>query len=452
MQRRPERAGRPKNRPNHPHRQTKLGPVIKNGPTPPQAASQTPAYAFPDAWTPWVDETIPQFVKSRYSPKENWKDKPFDKPDVRFFLKGVQELSELFTQERPRDLPAYFRHPKFRSAYLLYFMPLQAAKFILLFQQHAKAVEAALKYAKKTGVLRIADLGAGPGTASFALLLILMKSWKEAPSTIPDIELLWVDTNPQALEDGRLLFDKFCETNPELKGRVKLRTEVAPWWKAPKLLDGDASLILLGNVLNEASDPTSHLRKDVRKARRDLGPDMEFETETHEPPTATIPPEWKDLLKVAKGGGILVVDPAARGSSQRLSRIRDLLLPELKPENPRETLIWGPCLHLGACPLAQGRDWCHFSVPMKVPGKWFREFSIGLGSERHWVKFSYLWIAAREYPAPAADRILRRVISDPLDNSKQDILICEPGTPRKFRSARNRDLRRGDVIRLPSKS
>lgn len=399
--------------------------------------------SFPSHWNHWADELIPSLVKFRFSPKESWKTKPFSKEDARFFLKGIQELSDLFTQERPRDLPAYFRHPRFRSAYLLYFLPLQAAKFVLLFQRHAKAIEAALAHAKKTGTLRIADLGAGPGTASFALLLVLLDKWKSDPTNVPLVELTWLDTNSQSMDDGRLLLTYFQEAHPELKDRVKLRTETAPWWKAPQILDGNVSLILMGNVLNEA--PADLQRRSGRQE-----PEESFEGDTH--PQPTVPSEWKELLRIAKGGGILIVDPAARRSSQGLSRLRDLLLTEHKTEKPMNLLIWGPCLHMGACPMAYGRDWCHFSFPTRVPGKWFRDFSLGLGSERQWLKFSYLWLASSEHPAPAPERDLRLVISDPLGGAKQDVLLCEPGRiPRKFRSSKNKDVHRGDVIRMPAK-
>lgn len=415
-------------------------------PRPAGAAPRPPASAvssFPSGWNSWVDELIPALVKFRFSPKESWKTKPFSKDDARFFLKGIQELSELFTQERPRDLPAYFRHPRFRSAYLLYFLPLQAAKFVLLFQRHAKAIETALAHGKKTGTLRIADLGAGPGTASFALLLVLLDKWKFAPTSIPLIELIWLDTNSQSMDDGRLLLEKFLEAHPELKDRLKLRIETAPWWKAPQLLKGDVSLVLMGNVLNEA--PADLQRRSGR-------PEAEEAFEGDSPVKAEVPSEWKDLLRIAKGAGILIVDPAARRSSQGLSRLRDLLLTEHHSENPKELLIWGPCLHMGACPMAHGRDWCHFSFPTRVPGKWFRDFSLGLGSERHWLKFSYLWLASNEYPAPVPERDLRLVISDPLGGAKQDVLLCEPGrVPRKFRSSKNKDLHRGDVIRMPAR-
>src|SRR4051794_1991931 len=57
---------------------------------------------FPPAWLWLVDEALPTLVKKNYSPKESWKDKPFTKEDAGFFFKGIEELSELFTEERSK--------------------------------------------------------------------------------------------------------------------------------------------------------------------------------------------------------------------------------------------------------------------------------------------------------------------------------------------------------------
>src|SRR4051812_38508454 len=98
--------------------------IVKN--SKPQSLAPAALNPFPPAWLWLIDEAIPQLVKDEYSPRESWKGKPFTKEDARFFFKGIHELSELFTEERPKGMPPYFRHPKYRSAYLLYFLPLQA--------------------------------------------------------------------------------------------------------------------------------------------------------------------------------------------------------------------------------------------------------------------------------------------------------------------------------------
>jgi len=170
-----------------------------------------PNIRFPLAWPWFFDETLPAWVKNQYSPRDSWKDKPFSEADAQFFTKGILELSELFTDERPKSVPTYFNHPKFRSSYLLYFLPLQASKFTALFQMHGPALAAALAHAKETGVLRVADLGSGPGTASIALLLELLQKAAETQGfEIPPVEFDWFDTHRGILEDGRALVEQIA--------------------------------------------------------------------------------------------------------------------------------------------------------------------------------------------------------------------------------------------------
>jgi hypothetical protein len=164
---------------------------------------------------------------------------------------------------------------------------------------------------------------------------------------------------------------------------------------------------------------------------------------------------WSELLSPDRlqGGGLLLVEPAARVASQALSRLRDHLIEDQIIE-PAAPSVWGPCLHAGRCPLSEGRDWCHFSVPTRIPGQWFREFSKGLGSERQWVKFSYLWLASNSFPAPMPDSQLRRVVSDPLSanpggrGSSTQVLICEPEQPGRYPVTERHPLWRGDLVRL----
>ena len=384
------------------------------------AAAKAPE--FPPAWLWFVDEAIPQWVKKAYSPRESWKDKPFSKEDAHFFFKGVEELSELFTEERSRGIPQYFNHPKFRSSYLLYFLPLQTAKFLTVFQFHSGAIDAALDHGRKQGVLRIADLGAGPGTASIAFLLNLLE---RGETDIPPIELLWFDTNRSILEDGKALTETLASHFPKLRGKVTLRWTTATWWDAARTLEDEISLVILGHVLNESSGPKLNANE------------LQWQK------------TWQALVKKAHGGGLLIVEPAAKRPSQFISELRDRLIESgLYEANP--ALIWGPCPHAERCPLADGRDWCHFSVPAEVPGKWFREFSRGLGSERDWLKFSYVWFATPGYPGPRPDPKDKLIISDPLRRGQEgeaDVLICEPETPGRTRLPKSARLFRGDVIR-----
>jgi hypothetical protein len=386
------------------------GPVV-----PLSAPGQSP---FPPAWVWLVDEAIPTLVKKKYSPRESWKDKPFTKDDAIFFFKGIEGLSDLFTDERPKGMPSYFQHEKYRSSYLLYFVPLQAAKFLSLYRMHPQAIEAALHHGMKQGVLRIADLGAGPGTASISFLLLLL-TLKLAPGQeLPPVELEWFDTNADTMEDGREIVEQLSNSFPKLRGKVTIKTHVLPWWKAPAQVAGELSMTFIGHVFNESTAPQN-----------------EFET------------FWDALFSRVSGGGLLMVEPAARRSSQILSQFRDDFFENgLFDRSP--TRIWGPCLHAQACPLAHGRDWCHFSVPTYIPGKWFKGFSQALGSERQWLKFSYIWMASSAYPSPEPDPMLRRVISDSLSQGPTaTFLICEPEVPGRHSIPASAGVCRGDLVK-----
>lgn len=350
-----------------------------------------------------------------------------------FFSRGIEELSELFTEERSRQMPAYFQHGKFRSSYLLYFLPLQAAKFLTLFDLYPQALQGALAHGRQAGVLRVADLGAGPGTASLALLLKLLSMPLKTGEELPPIEFDWIDTNDSVMEDGKHLALSMASQFSRLRGKVSVRTHVASWWDAPLLVPSETSLMLLGHVMNEASGPNRGQPQQAAQWEK----------------------LWTALIRDrARGGGVLFVEPAARMASHTISQLRDNLIETGLIENSSSS-IWGPCLHAGRCPMAEGRDWCHFSVATRIPGQWFREFSKALGSERQWVKFSYLWLASREFPAPMPDPQLRRVISDPLSggagrpgSGDSTVLICEPETPSRHPTTERKPLWRGDLVKI----
>jgi hypothetical protein len=417
MERRPPRAA-----PKKPTR--KISPSFASA-----RAPETPGVVFPTSWAWFFDDCLPAWVKDRYSPRESWKGKPFTSEDGRFFLRGIRELSDLFTEERPKKLPDYLAHEKFRSSYLLYFLPLQASKFIALFAAHPKAMDAALARSRASGVFRFFDLGAGPGTASIATLLALIGRRDELPAKI---ELVLFDQNVSILRDAEALLLKIAEGFPRTRGRVSVRLVSGDMWqKIPKETE-PVSLAIFGHTLNEFLP--------MLKTEGATAPD---------------PRPFAHLFELTReGGGILFAEPAARGPSQTLSQLRDFFLEEgLIETDPAR--IWGPCLHAGRCPFAIGRDWCHFSVPGKVPGKWFAFFSKGLSKEKEWLKYSYLWITAKADPNP--DRVgatERLVLTDPLSRdprAEKQVLLCEPDTPNRRTLGANEFWRRGMRVDLESR-
>ncbi|MBC7386478.1 MAG: hypothetical protein H7301_10015 [Cryobacterium sp.] len=384
-----------------------------------------PEVDFPASWTWFFDECLPAWVKDHYSPKESWKGKPFTSEDGKFFLKGIRDLSDLFTDDRPKQLPDYLAHGKYRSSYMLYFLPLQGAKFIALFNQHSKAVDAAVAHGLETGTMRIMDLGAGPATASIALLLNLLARKGELP---PKIEFVLFDQNSAILKDGESLLRKIGESFPKMRGRVTVRLQVGDLWQTVLREKNDVSLALFGHTLNEYLP------------MRDGRPD---------------PKPFSHIFSLLKfGGGILWAEPAAKMPSQMLSQLRDYLFEEgLIEETPHR--IWGPCLHSGRCPMAVGRDWCHFSIAGKIPGKWFGFFSKGLSKEKEWLKYSYLWITSeRDLNSSPIAPNLRLVLTDPLSRdprAKKEVLLCEPEIPLRYTFSPTEFLRRGMKILLKNR-
>ena len=364
---------------------------------------------FPKSWNWFMDQSLTQWVKNRYSPRESWKGKPFSREDAHFFFKGIEELSEIFTQDRGRTLQRYFEHPRFRSGYLLYFLPLQAAKFIAVFNRHSKFLTEAILDAKTP--FRVADLGAGPCTASIALLLWLLDTIPVGKE-IPQIEIIAVDVHGTILQDGAELLQMIAGSFPRLRGKVKVTTESSNWQEwSRKSARGKAKydLFLLGHLLNE-------------------GRDRQLES-------------WSALYSCSRDAGILAVEPASKGASQGLSQLRDQILslhsealasdeselpqnsigPELIEDLPKPSIV-GPCPHFGDCPMSEGPDWCHFSFPAQLPGEWFSYFSKGLGSERQWLKFSYVWMTPKklspsQFPLLISDALTKR-------NTTVEALVC----------------------------
>ena len=410
---------RPPFRPNsRPVRASRSQSLAQAGPT------------FPKEWNQVFDTLIPSLVKSRFSPKDSWKDKPFSDLDCRFFTKGIVELSEHFTTERDDGvgtrrtrLGPYFSQAKYRSSYLLYFLPLQAAKFVALLQMHPDALEPFLTASPTPEAHRVLDVGAGPGTASLGLTLELLR--RCGPGRFPKIQFTWVDSNREILEDGKAIFEKLFGAFPALREKIQIEAIAGDWLSGLRLPDKKYSMILLGNVLNELSG--TELQSEKRF-------DM-----------------LADLFSHAGGAGVLVVEPAEKNSSQILGRLRDRFF-EAGVFPTETTSVWGPCLHAGRCPLANAKDWCHFSVPVEIPGKWFAKFSKALGSERDWLKFSYLWLASQEHPNADPRPELRRVVSDPMRDRDggHTILLCEPDQTFRLRLHPTQRIHRGELIERPA--
>src|SRR5437899_7220841 len=92
-------------------------------------------------------------------------------PD-RQVAEGVRTLSRLFTKQRDALGANYFADPALRRSYLLYFLPVNAAKVASLLGE----IPALL-----ARPLRILAVGSGPGVGALAVLDHLLQGGEAAP-------------------------------------------------------------------------------------------------------------------------------------------------------------------------------------------------------------------------------------------------------------------------------
>lgn len=170
------------------------------------------------------------------------------------------------------------------------------------------------------------DLGAGPGTASWA-----------AATSFPDLkQLTLIEKSPEAIQLGKQLAS--ASSHPALQnGRWICQTLAEP---IPQ-----ADVAILSYVLNEVSDPVSVIER-----------------------------AWNavDVL--------VVIEPGTPKGFHLIRKLRQRLI-DLK------AYLVAPCPHALTCPI-QGSDWCHFSARVERTRlhRLLKDGSLGHEDE----KFSYL--------------------------------------------------------------
>jgi|GEM_PF-2932424 len=371
----------------------------------------------------WIDKTLAPFVKDHFAPNKSWVGKPFTREDAMFFMTSLRDLSRTFTTGRERTLPRYFEQKKYRSSYMLFFLPLHASKFISVLLSGHEPMESLLFDWTRGEKIVLGDFGSGPLTASIALHFYLSEFEKEfrqkfsEPFPLGELEWNLVDLDKTVIEDGLALVRASFKEEIILK-RSKYIVRRENWGAA--LTDRKAyHLSMFGNVLNEAP---------------------QFR-EAHERALLTGFPYHERTL---------FVEPATENNSHRLIQVRQRMLEEFKGD----VRIFGPCLHYELCPLRSGRDWCHFSIPLEIESKWYKFFTYGLHHTHfEWVKMSYLWLGNAKFKSTRNLELAKEhtlVVSDPIfeNESRKEsfVLLCEPERARKYRLGPGQKLHRGDVI------
>lgn len=356
-----------------------------NKPTHPDGAASRRASKAPTAevlasrWSPdlgILPDVVAEYVRAWLMPERVRGDRR-DVNLVDVHANAVRELSLAFTAER-RDLAAgYLSQPRYRAAYLLYYLLTGAASV-----QTALHLSGWQPPRRAPGQpLRVLDLGAGPLTASLGVAQLLsalgLGAGKQA------LQFTAVDGVASALADGKALLQIVRPDATVLTADGNLRERRS----LGKTVRGQYDLIVLANVLNEWGL--------AGKKSSDAAGFVQWLREEH----------------LAEDGAMLLLEPATRVGSHVLIDVREALL-ELG-----HTRVLAPCMGSAACPYAERghRDWCFSDQPWRRPELIVR-LDNAIGHERGTLKFSYLLLAPGEpsQTKPRMSPLMARVIGGPM--------------------------------------
>lgn len=295
------------------------------------------------------------FLKGKFAANA-WNDN-----DVRYFSKGILKLNQAFTTQRSSRALNYFNDPVMRSGYLAYFLPVNAAKALGIFQEKIPNMSLSTE-------IRIADVGAGPLTMTFGLLFHLFAILKKNPPSHQMPITVFVDAyeqNSTTLKEGMALLRDYVALC-DFKNQVRMSvTPHAVNLLKDRLPVMQYDYVLAGNLFNE------------------------FETRDV---------QWhlcQKILSLCKNKGrVLFLEPSFKKVSRDLQALRDQMM-------GGAFQILGPCLHHETCPLnlVAKADWCHFRHEWQAP-KFIRAFDQWTHLKKTHLLYSYLFLQNCAEPKP----------------------------------------------------
>lgn len=282
---------------------------------------------------------------------------PDDPAVIRRYAPALRRLSEYLndTTARRSATRPYLRDRALREAYLLYFTTANLLKLLppLAELRRGDALRGdavSMTYdaehvgdARSGRILRVLDLGCGPGTGVAGIHAFL--ETLRAPVAVEMLALDAVTANTDAA----------AQVAADLRERtglpVTVQTERADLAHPPEL-EERFDLVLGMNVLNELSPgAASRLR------------------------------EWI-IQRLAAAGDLLLIEPALRETSRTLLHFRDAAVAE-------GWTVYAPCFRQKGCPaLLNPGDWCHHDVTWERPA-FMTALDEEVGNIKKSLKFSY---------------------------------------------------------------
>jgi len=335
--------------------------------------------------------------------------------ELKAIASDVIQLSNLFTKER-KILPSqYLNNKSLRRAYILYFLPSNIYKIHLPLKElslHPKKI-----LSKK--LLKILDLGSGPGTTILGILDFFSKQKKR-----PSLEFTAIDSVAENLTIAKDLFKLFAEN---INIDASLKTFKINIEKAGTIPQDTYDIIILSNILNEL-----FYEDNKRIAKR-----VSF--------LNTIIDKF-----LTPDGSCIIIEPALRETTRGMLDVRDNLI-------KNGFNIYSPCLIDEPCPaLLNPKDWCHEDIPW-TPPVIIKEIDKLTGLRKDSLKFSYLVLRKDKLSlTDVLEKNSYRIVSEPLvSKGKLEFYICGIGGRRlitmldKDKTPSNmqfQKLQRGDIV------
>ena len=335
--------------------------------------------------------------------------------ELKTIASDVIQLSNLFTKER-KILPSqYLNNKSLRRAYILYFLPSNIYKIHLPLKElslHPKKI-----LSKK--LLKILDLGSGPGTTILGILDFFSNQKK-----MPSLEFTAIDSVAENLSIAKNLFKLFTEN---INIDASLKTFKINIEKAGTIPQDTYDIIILSNILNEL-----FYEDNKRIAKR-----VSF--------LNTIIDKF-----LTPDGSCIIIEPALRETTRGMLDVRDNLM-------KNGFKIYSPCLIDEPCPaLLNPKDWCHEDIPW-IPPVIIKELDKLTGLRKDSLKFSYLVLRKDKLSlTDVLEKNSYRIVSEPLiSKGKLEFYICGHGgrqlvtrldkdeTPSNIQFQK---LQRGDIV------
>lgn len=365
-----------------------------------------------------LETVIQAHLKKNYAPKK-FRELKWNDHDARFFASGVRKLHHFFTVGAATRRRDYLSFPELRSAYLAYFLPVNAAKTAALLRQHQLVLPEHLQ--KKS--LRIMDVGSGPLTMTLGFLQALAPQLS-APVVV-NVDAL--EQNARIVAEGReLLIDWLTAMKLEKKIQVNIR-HISGDLSRARFSGDPVDFFLLGNVLGELTDREAQQEFVARLGRRCADPRS----------------IW------------FFLEPSAKRVARDLQALRDALIAQTGQH------VIAPCLHQKQCPLNQTAkgDWCHFYQDWDA-SPMIRLFDQLCGLKKTYLAYSYLCLGpAISAAVPFSGRDFRAISNRMRDRSGETVVGCGPAgrwhfTRRHAEGKASRDdfdsVQRGDVFSVKS--